>query len=212
MNHQHVPGLGIVVLAAGFSSRLGRSKALATVRGVSLVRRTVAVLSLAGATDIVVVTPPRAHRVQSALRGYRVTLLANSARARGLSSSVQRGLRATRHLKATLLLPADLGELTARDLMRLIARWRAAPRRIVARRLGSRAATPLIVPKWLYGRARELKGDVGLRDLVEHLPAPQRSLVDLRSAHRDVDTAFDLAAARRARGAFVSARGSLRCI
>jgi molybdenum cofactor cytidylyltransferase len=189
-------GLRIVVLAAGFSTRMGRSKALVTIGGVSLIRRTVAVLSQFATNNIVVVTAPRATRLRVELRGYPVTVITNSQRAHGLSSSVIRALRETRHGAATLLLPVDLGELMPRDIARLISRWRIAKRRVVACRIDGRASTPLILPKWLYPEARRLTGDVGLRALVAALPQEQRMLVEVLSAVRDIDTPRDLVAAR----------------
>jgi molybdenum cofactor cytidylyltransferase len=199
MIHDDLSELRIVVLAAGFSTRMGRAKALLNIRGVSLIRRTVAVLSQFAARDIVVVAAPRATRLRAELRGYPVTVLTNPQRAHGLSSSVIRALRKTHYSRATMLLPADLGELTPRDIARLISRWRGAKRRVVACRLDGRAATPLILPKWLYPEAQHLAGDVGLRALVAGLPEEQRVLVEVSSAIRDVDTPQDLAAARRAR-------------
>ena len=202
MIHDDLSELRIVVLAAGFSARMGRAKLLLNIRGVSLIRRTVAVLSQFAARNIVVVAAPRATRLRAELRGYPVTVLANPQRARGLSSSVTLALRKTRYSRATLLLPADLGELTPRDLARLISRWRGAKRRVVACRLDGRAATPLILPKWLYPEARLLVGDVGLRALVAALPEEQRVVMEVLSAIRDIDTPHDLAAARRARCRF----------
>jgi molybdenum cofactor cytidylyltransferase len=191
-------GLSIVVLAAGFSTRMGRSKSLMTIRGVSLIQRTVAVVARFSPNNIVVVAPPRAARLRAELQGYPVTILANRHRARGLSSSVVLALHATRFSAATMLLPADLGELTAADINRLISRWRSAKRRVTARRLDGRALTPLILPKRLYPAARRLVGDAGLQSLVAALPKEQRMLVDLSSAFRDIDTPHDLAVARRA--------------
>jgi molybdenum cofactor cytidylyltransferase len=202
MIHDHLSELRIVVLAAGFSTRMGRAKALLNIRGVSLIRRTVMVLSQFAARNIVVVAAPRATRLRAELRGYPVTVLANPQRAHGLSSSVTRALRKTHYSRATMLLPADLGELTPRDIARLISRWRGAKRRVVACRLDGRAVTPLILPKWLYPEAQRQAGDVGLRALVAALPEEQRVLVEVSSAIRDVDTPQDLAAARRARCKF----------
>jgi CTP:molybdopterin cytidylyltransferase MocA len=97
------------------------------------------------------------------------------------------------------------------DLSRLISRWRAARRRVVARLIGPhggvardevlREATPhggvpLILPRRLYPRALAVTGDIGLRDLINDLPAGERLLVDLPSAALDVDTPQDLRAAR----------------
>jgi CTP:molybdopterin cytidylyltransferase MocA len=63
----------------------------------------------------------------------------------------------------------------------------------------ARGGVPLILPRWLYARAQAVSGDVGLRDLVNGLPAPQRVLLNLPSAALDVDTPQDLRAARRRR-------------
>jgi CTP:molybdopterin cytidylyltransferase MocA len=101
-----------------------------------------------------------------------------------------------------LLLPVDLATLQERDVARLISRWRAAPRRVIARRIERHAGTPheggipLILPRWLYARALGVQGDIGLRQLVSELPAHDRVLLNLPSAARDVDTPQDLRAAR----------------
>jgi molybdenum cofactor cytidylyltransferase len=193
------PGLRIVVLAAGFSSRLGRPKLLASIRGMSLLRRTLSVLEQITRQRIIVVVPQRTTRICAELRGYRVSLVPNAFRSRGLSSSVLLGLNTARCSTGTLLLPVDLPDLSRADIVRLISRWRGGPRRVAANRSAGRAATPLILPKFLYPQARRISGDIGLRDLVAGLPPEQRIIVELRSAERDVDTPQDLDEARRRR-------------
>lgn len=91
----------------------------------------------------------------------------------------------------------DLAELKAADLNRLISRWCGSRRRVVARRVGENAAVPLILPRALYPRVREIAGDVGMRNLLAELPANRRTLIDLPSAERDVDTPQELGDARR---------------
>lgn len=188
--------LQIVVLAAGFSTRMGRSKAFAKIHGVSLIRRTIAVLDPFAVRSIIVVTAPRAWRMRAELRRQRVSFVANPERSLGLSTSVLRGLRAARFSGATLLLPMDLAELHAQDIARLVKRWCANRRRLTARRLAGRSSTPLILPRWLYQRTRGIAGDVGLRELLAELPAERRTLVELPSAGRDVDTPAELGAVR----------------
>jgi len=187
----------IVVLAAGFSARLGRPKALVRVRGLTLIARTLRVLEHFATAPIIVVVPPRAARLRAALRGYRTVLVANPLRSDGLSSSVRRGLRHARYEAAVLFVPMDLSYLERRDIARLIARWRGARRRVAARRIGGEAAAPLILPHRLYPLALGIAGDVGLKTLVRHLPPRDIALVSLASAAFDVDTARDLERARR---------------
>jgi molybdenum cofactor cytidylyltransferase len=194
--------LQIVILAAGFSARLGCPKALARVHGVSLLRRTLSLARRFTPAKIVIVVPRRAARLAVEARGPGVVFAVNSRRADGLSSSVRRGITQARHSAGVLLLPVDLATLQQRDVARLISLWRAAPRRVIARRVERHGGTPhggipLILPRWLYARAYAVQGDVGLRELVSGLPADQRVLLTLPSAAQDVDTPHDLRAARR---------------
>lgn len=197
MNTRELSDLQIVLLAAGFSSRLGRPKALARLHGNSLIARTVAILERFTQRKIIVVIPQRATRIGVELRGRRVSLVPNPDRAKGLSASVALGLRKSRYSSATLFVPVDLPELTHADIVRLISRWRSSKRRVVASDVEGRASTPLILPKFLYSQARRLGGDLGFRNLIAELPPEQRTLVGLASAARDVDTPLDLADARR---------------
>jgi molybdenum cofactor cytidylyltransferase len=193
----HPRKLQIVVLAAGFSSRLGQPKALARVHGVSLLRRTLKAASSFFADPIVVVVPRNAARYRIEARGMKVLWAVNARRAQGLSSSVRRGIAAARYAPAILLLPADLIHLKNRDLFRLMQRWQSARRRLAARRIDRSGAAPVILPRWLYPRASRLAGDVGLRELIGQLPSDSRTLVEMPSAAWDVDTPQDLNDARR---------------
>jgi molybdenum cofactor cytidylyltransferase len=191
------PVLRMVVLAAGFSARLGTPKALARVRGSSLIRNTVRLLAPLAQSTIIVVTAPRAARLRVEVREHRLEFAENPRRAGGLSTSVRRGLLRARYSGAVMLLPLDLAHLERRDIVRLIGRWRGARRRVVARRVGSQGGTPLILPRWLYPRALGIGGDAGLKDLVRRLPKADVVLVNLASAAFDVDTPHDLDRARR---------------
>jgi molybdenum cofactor cytidylyltransferase len=188
--------LQIVVLAAGFSSRFGRPKPLARVRGVSLLRRTLCVALSLKAARIIVVVPRNAARYRVEARGIKVRWAVNSRRAQGLSSSVRRGIAAAHNAPAVLLMPMDLIHLKKRDLFKLVQRWQSAPRRLIARRIDLSGAAPVILPRWLYSRASSLAGDVGLRELIRQLPADSRILVEMPSAAWDVDTPQDLRDAR----------------
>jgi molybdenum cofactor cytidylyltransferase len=198
MKARSLPTLRIIVLAAGFSTRLGRPKALARVHGVTLLRKTLGLLApFATSSKIIVVIPPAAGRYKIGSYAHLVTFVANSQRASGLSSSVRLGMHRARQSAGVLLLPVDLVDLARRDIARLIARWRGARRRVVARRVQDEPGGPLILPRWLYARAGDLRGDQGLREMVRRLPKDSVSLVLLPSAELDVDTPRDLECARR---------------
>lgn len=192
------PPLRIVVMAAGFSTRLGRPKALARVHGSTLLHRAVRLLApFTVGARLIVVVPPRSNRYRIGVDAARVDFIVNPHRGSGLSSSVHAGVRRARFSAAVLLLPVDLVHLSARDVARLIARWCGARRKVAARRVGPHPGTPLILPRALYPVALRLSGDQGLRDTVRRLPGDRVRLVALDSAEADIDTPADLDRARR---------------
>ena len=197
MKANYLCKLHIIVLAAGFSSRLGQSKALARVHGTSLLRTALTAAASLNGPRITAVIPRKAALYRREARGMRVNWAPNARRAQGLSSSVHSGIAAARYSAAILFMPVDLANLKGRELERLVHRWQAAPRRLIARRLDRSGATPLILPRRLYGQALSIDGDVGLRHLIGQLPADQRVLVELPSAAADVDTPEDLHNVRR---------------
>jgi molybdenum cofactor cytidylyltransferase len=199
MKHPRVPGLRILILAAGFSARLGQPKALTRIRGLSLLRRTACVLAPFSSGPLILVTPPRCPRYRHELRGLKARLVANPGRAAGLSGSLRRGLACARWCAAALIVPVDLAALDGADLAHLTGRWQAAPRKIVARRIGAHGGAPLILPRRYYDLAHRARGDVGLRELLREVPADERIWVDMPSATRDIDTPGDLKLARRAK-------------
>jgi molybdenum cofactor cytidylyltransferase len=196
-NSRVPPGLRIVVLAAGYSRRLGRSKVSARIGGATLLQRTLDTLPTRIHGRIVVVVPPRAARIRAELKGYPVVFTENPERAAGLSSSVRRGLRQARYSAGILLLPADLAHLKRRDIVRLMGRWAGAPRRVVARRVGAWGGAPLILPRHLVPAGLRITGDAGLKDLVRRLAPEGVTLMEAPSAASDVDTPRELDRARR---------------
>jgi molybdenum cofactor cytidylyltransferase len=197
MNSSPTPGLRVIVLAAGFSTRFGSPKALARVHGVSLLRGTLKLAAALRTGGILVVAPRNAARFRMESRGIRATFAVNAQRRYGLSSSVRRGISAARYSRAVLLLPLDLAQLSEREMGRLVSRWQGAQRKVVARRVDGGGAAPLILPRWLFSESRRISGDVGMRDLLRQLPAGGLVTMPLPSAAFDIDTPSDLNAARR---------------
>jgi molybdenum cofactor cytidylyltransferase len=191
------PTLRIVVLAAGLSSRLGESKALVRIHGMSLLKRTVRLLDGMSRFPILVVAPPNAARYRVEIANRPARMLGNRARTAGLASSIHRGLKACQYSSAVLLLPVDLVNLNRRDTRRLIRRWLGHRRRVVACDIGAIPGSPLVLPKWRYPLKAEVAGDRGFRDALRHLDHGAVSLVAMPSAAIDVDTAGDLRDARR---------------
>ena len=186
----------IVILASGFSTRLGAPKALARIHGQTLLERLSRTLAPLSRRPIAIVVPPRSATRRAAAK-LGLVCLDNPHRQRGLSSAVRIALRHASHSPGVLLLPVDLTELRPESLARMLRRWRGQRRKVVARRLGGRGVIPLLLPRHCFYAANALHGDTGLRDWMATLNAAQVVLIDMHSAESDVDTPDDLIRARR---------------
>jgi len=195
--------IGCVLLAAGGSSRLGRSKQLVR-RG----NRPLLLLALAAARGAlgrdeatVVVLGAAALRLRNVLRrstgrvpngAGRTRVAYNALWRAGLAGSLRAGLDALpRSAHAALVMLVDQPNVDAATLRRLIAAWRTRPGIPAAAHYAGHAGVPAILPRRLWHAARSLEGDVGARALLRG--APRVTLVEMPEAELDVDTVEDLA-------------------
>ncbi len=82
-----------IILAAGFSSRMGAFKPLLPVGGQTVIERTANVFKNSGIETILVVTGHRAPEISSALQSSDVRIVENLEYERGMFSSVKAGVR-----------------------------------------------------------------------------------------------------------------------
>jgi len=184
-----------VVLAGGMSSRMrGANKLLARIDGDPVVAHAVDAALASRAANVVVVTGHQAARVRRALAGRDVRFAHNRDYARGLSSSVRRGLRALDpEIDGALICLGDMPWVRAADLDALIAAFARAARPICVPVRGRRRGNPVLWPARHFPELRALQGDAGARGLLRRY-AREVVRVPMRGAGvtRDVDTPADL--------------------
>lgn len=189
--------LAAVVLAAGGSSRLGRSKQLLRHRGEPLIVRMTRLAQGAVGGRVIVVLGAERQRLASCLRrrGLAVDLVHNRRWRDGLASSLQSGLRRVpAGAAAVLVLLVDQARLETTDIGRLVARWSVRPGQPAAALYRGHPGAPAIIPRRLFPRIGALEGDVGARHLLRGLQ--DLTLVDMPAASFDVDTPADAEALR----------------
>ncbi|HXF54172.1 MAG TPA: molybdopterin-binding/glycosyltransferase family 2 protein [Hyphomicrobiaceae bacterium] len=195
------PQIGCIVLAAGFSSRMGSlNKLTETLAGRPIVRRVVEAALASRARPVVVVTGHEAERVEAALADLGVEIVRNPRFAQGLSSSLKAGLDALpESVDGAMVVLADMPLVKAEHLDRLIAAF--APkegRSIVVPVCAGRRGNPVLWSADFFASMRRLEGDTGAKRLLtEH--AEQVVEVDLGSdaVLTDIDTPEALAELRR---------------
>ncbi len=139
-------GIAALILAAGYSSRLGAFKPLLPLGGATVLEEAVQRFRVAGIDDIRVVTGHRAEEIDPVLAGIGVRRIFNAAYAEGMLSSVLAGLKSFEaHIAAFFLLPADIPLVKPRTLAALLRAYRQSNVKIVYPCFGGlRGHPPLI--------------------------------------------------------------------
>ncbi|SMH49096.1 NTP transferase domain-containing protein [Mesorhizobium australicum] len=187
-----------VVLAAGRSSRMGGpNKLLALFHGEPLVRRVAEGALASEVAGVTVVTGHQAERVRAALDGLGVSFAANPDFATGLASSLKAGIGALPDEAAgALILLADMPEIEAGDLDRLIDAFRRSGGRAIVRATHEgKRGNPVILPRAVFAEVARIEGDTGARHVIEAGVAEVLDVELGRSASLDVDTPEALMAA-----------------
>jgi molybdenum cofactor cytidylyltransferase len=199
----HDRRIAAVVLAAGGSTRMGRTnKLLADVDGRPIIRRVVDALGPLRLADCVVVTGTDAGDVRAALAGLDVRFIHNADCAEGMGSSIRTGVAALpADVDGALIVLGDMPWLAARDMALLLDAFDPGAGRgiCVPVHLGRRG-NPVLWAARYFADLQRLTGDVGGRALVERFAHDVREVaVSGAGILMDIDTPGALRAAQ-ARG------------
>ena len=172
-----------VVLAAGFSRRLGRPKQEEMLGGETLLERAIRTAIAADLAPVIAVV--HEPRWTNRLRHLDAHVVINENAAEGMSSSLVAGLRYAQKAGAAgvVVLTCDQPLLRPAHLRALCAN-RA---RITASAYAGRIGVPAYFPATALPALIELRGDQGARDLLQHAASVVNEDLAL-----DIDTEADL--------------------
>ena len=184
--------LGIILLAAGKSSRLGQSKQLVRLDGTSLVRRAAELLLALDPDPCLVITGAESVAVSAELRGLPLKCESNPAWEDGMGASIACGARALpANLDGVMLYLCDQWRINRPDIFELYEAWRKDTSCIVASSWADITGPPVIFPARFIPRLATLSGDQGARVLMDEQPQHTRRVV-IENARYDLDTVKDL--------------------
>jgi CTP:molybdopterin cytidylyltransferase MocA len=159
--------LAAVVLAAGYSRRMGAFKPLLPFGSTTVIERVITIIREAGIETVRVVVGWNAEMLIPVLERCGAPWIRNEHFAEGMYTSIQAGVRSLpTDVRAFFLLPADMPLVRSATLRRIAAAWDERPRGVLyPSHQGKRGHPPLIaadyVPEIL---AAEPAG--GLRELL----------------------------------------------
>lgn len=190
---------GVVILAAGASTRMGTPKQLLEIGGRTLLVRTIEEALASPAWPVVVVLGAHAEKIRPSLAHLPVLITENAAWSEGMAASIREGITTlqqfSRRLEAAVIALCDQPAFSAATIAQLIATQRTSGRSIVAARYAGRHGAPALFLREHFPALTHLTGETGARALLNDTPGLVAS-VDLPQFAVDLDTPADLAALR----------------
>ncbi|NDV25936.1 DVU_1551 family NTP transferase [Desulfovibrio sp. JC010] len=187
-----------LILAAGFSSRMGKLKALLPLDGCTVLSRCIRSLVNGGASDIFVVTGHMAEQVGAEAKTLGMHEIFNPDYEQGMFSSVQAGVQGLPDdASAFLVLPVDIPLVRSSTIRALTFDYSSAPAKIIYPCFRGERGHPPLISAELIPEIIAHDGSGGLRTVLERYDSEARELnmPDL-GILRDLDTPEDYEQAR----------------
>ena len=185
---------GIVILAAGSSSRLGEPKQMLPYKGKSLLWLAAHTALSTGLKPLVVVLGAGYEAIRKELEGMELQIVENKYWAEGMSGSVKAGLTAALELDplmdAVIFMVCDQPYVNRELLDELVKSRENTGKAIVASRYQENLGTPALFSRGVFAALLELKGDTGARKLIKQRE-PDVAVVDFPQGAIDIDTKND---------------------
>lgn len=186
--------IGGILLAAGGSSRMGTPKQFVKFEGETLLRRAASAIASVCEPVIAVIGADR-EKAEKVIADIRVEPRFNREWKTGISSSIKLGLTELLSIEpnidAVLITLCDQPFVDARNITRLIERFRETRTQMVAAKYDHVVGVPAIFSKEMFEQLLALTGDTGARDLLRD-PNASVDSIEIKKAAIDVDTSDDV--------------------
>lgn len=181
----------IVILAAGSSSRMGRSKQLLDVGGITLLRKVVTAATETTLPVIVVLGSGADKHLQS-LENLNVKVIKNPTWEKGMGNSLKFGLQEAMLSRpdGVLVLVADQPNVTSIHLQKLVDQFSTSGNSVVASSYDNTVGVPALFAKSYFSKILQLNDNAGAKKLIEQNSA-ETAIVDFPGGGIDLDTPDD---------------------
>jgi len=166
-----VNSCGIVILAAGASTRLGKPKQLIQYHGKTLLDHSVNEAINAKADAVVVILGKNADLLQNKIDNQKVNVVINKDWEEGMAASVRLGLATLLKIKpyidAVIFMVCDQPHISSLVLNELITTQQKTTKQIVTCNYGGSIGPPALFHKKYFRELAKVKGDIGARNIIQ---------------------------------------------
>ncbi len=194
--------ISAIVLAAGESRRMGRTKQLLDWQGQPILQRVLENITHSQVEEVLLVLGHDAEKILEAVDTSGVRVVINKGYQGGMITSIQEGLKnLNEKAEAFFIVLADQPGVGAEVFNRLIGEFRriTPQKNIVLPTFHGRRGHPALFSAKYRKEANHIKGDVGFRQILEEHPEDILELeIGMNSILQDIDTPDDYRQQREA--------------
>jgi molybdenum cofactor cytidylyltransferase len=185
---------GIILLAAGASSRLGKPKQLLVYQGKTLLQHGIQEAVATGAKPIIAVLGGNAEFLIKETASQSIEVILNNEWKEGMASSIRCGikqlLKMAPGIDAAIIMVCDQPYVTTKLLEDLVKKNQETGKPIIASSYENNQGTPALFDKTIFASLLDLKGDVGAKKIMKAHP-DLVALVSFPLGEIDIDTEED---------------------
>jgi len=185
---------GIIILAAGNSSRLGKPKQLLPFKGKTLLEHTYSAAVDANLSPVMIVLGAFPDEILDAHQHLNAQFYINENWTKGMSASISSGicqmLQTNPEVEQVILSVADQPFISAQIFSKLIEKQRATQKNIISSTYSDTAGSPTLFNKKYFEALMQLEGRTGAKNIIEQF-ADDAETISFELGYVDVDTEKD---------------------
>ena len=187
--------IAILLLAAGSSSRLGRSKQLVSIKGQPLLLKSINAAIESGIKNITVVLGANEQAHREVITDAGVQVVVNTAWKKGMGNSLKVGLsyllQQTPKAEAVITMVCDQPLINSDHLTKLVSEYKSSESVIVASFYQGVAGVPVLFDRTLFSELLSMPDEAGAKKIIQQHPHLVKT-VPFPGGEIDIDTEDDL--------------------
>jgi molybdenum cofactor cytidylyltransferase len=187
--------IAILLLAAGSSSRLGRSKQMLSIHGEPLLLRSVKAAIASGIERILVVLGANERTHREVIEKLPIEIIVNQTWESGMGNSLKAGLsyllKTYPEMEGVIIMVCDQPLVTEQHLKKLAQEFQFGKNQIVASSYSGLAGVPALFAKSFFGKMLAMGDEHGAKKIINQ-QADLVGTIDFPEGCIDIDTEEDV--------------------
>jgi molybdenum cofactor cytidylyltransferase len=187
--------IAILLLAAGSSSRLGRSKQLVSIKGQPLLLKSMNAAIETGIENIIVVLGANEEAHRQVIKDTGIHMVVNTDWKKGMGNSLKSGLsyllQQLPRAEAVITMVCDQPLINSDHLIKLVSEYKSSESVIVASFYQGVAGVPVLFDRTLFSELLSMPDEAGAKKIIQQHPHLVKT-VPFPGGEIDIDTDDDL--------------------